>query len=77
METSETARTRTARAAGTLRARCLCALFSPVFAACVADREVRNDAGPEPVVYESRTGVPLLMDLPLVGWLFQHRVTVR
>lgn len=77
METSETARTRTAWAAGKVRAGCLGALFSPVFAACVADREVRNDVGAEPVVYESRTGVPLLMDLPLVGWLFQHRVTAR
>jgi hypothetical protein len=42
---------------------------------CAADRRSR-DTEPTPT-YESRTGIPVLMDLPLIGWLFQHRVTVR
>ena len=42
--------------------------------ACAADREARAT---EPASHESRTGVPMLMDLPLIGWLFQHRVTAR
>ena len=48
-----------------------------VLTACVSEGETRNEPPVEPVVYESRTGVPFLMDLPLIGWLFQNRVTVR
>jgi len=48
-----------------------------VLGACVSERQARDDPAAEPVVLESRTGVPLLMDLPLIGWLFQRRVTVR
>ena len=51
--------------------------FACLLSACVSERTARDEAPAEPVVHESRTGVPLLMDLPLIGWLFQHRTTVR
>ena len=66
-------RQRLARAA---RALAGLALVS-AFAGCAANHDARRDAPREPVRYESRIGVPFLMDLPLVGWLFQRRVTVR
>jgi hypothetical protein len=55
--------------------------LAAALAGCVASGETRGvtpaAAPPAPGTCESRTGVPLLMDLPLVGWLFQHRVTAR
>jgi hypothetical protein len=51
-----------------------------LLAGCAAERDCRRDERrdePEPPIAESRTGVPFLMDLPIVGWLFQHRVTER
>jgi len=48
---------------------CLSAL-----AACAADP---SSGASEPATYEARSGVPVLMDLPVIGWLFQHRVTAR
>ena len=44
--------------------------------ACAADR---NHAAGEPPApsYESRTGVPLLMDLPVLGFLFSRRTVAR
>ena len=48
-----------------------------VLGACVSDGHARDETPVEPVTFESRTGIPVLMDLPLIGWLFQHRVTVR
>jgi hypothetical protein len=48
--------------------------FAP---ACAADRNAAADAdSASPPSYESRVGVPLLMDLPLIGFLFSRR-TVR
>lgn len=64
------------RAARAARALASFALVS-AFAACAANHEASRDAPRDPVLRESRTGVPFLMDLPLVGWLFQRRVTVR
>jgi len=52
-----------------------CCAFVSVFAACVS--APRDEPPVDPVVFESRTGVPLLMDLPLIGWMFQRRTTVR
>jgi hypothetical protein len=54
-----------------------CLIVASALAACVSAPQGRADAPPEPVLHESRTGVPFLMDLPVVGWLFQHRVTER
>jgi hypothetical protein len=52
-------------------------VFAGALAACASDNDARSPTPPEPVVYESRTGVPFLMDLPVIGWLFQHRLTAR
>lgn len=73
---------RAPRRAGPRRASSQAVLaLAAALAGCVAGGEARDPmpaaAEPAPVTYESRTGVPLLMDLPLVGWLFQRRVTVR
>ena len=51
------------------------AVLLAALGACATDRQAA--ATEPPPTFESRTGVPVLMDLPLIGWLFQHRVTVR
>ena len=56
---------------------CLLAL-----SACSTDQQaVRPEGAPAPEErtprYESRTGVPVLMDLPLIGWMFRPTTVVR
>jgi hypothetical protein len=57
--------------------RLLLALLALALApACAADRDhASGESGPPR--YEARTGVPLLMDLPLLGFLFGRRTVVR
>ena len=62
------------------RRRLAACLALTLLAGCAAERDSQVDRQreeSEPPIFESRTGVPFLMDLPLVGWLFQHRVTQR
>ncbi len=54
-----------------------------LLAGCSTDRQTLHREEPEarseesPPRYESRTGVPVLMDLPLIGWMFRRTTTVR
>ena len=66
-----------ATAARPWRRAAACLVLASALAACASERHARAEAPPAPVLHESRTGVPFLMDLPVVGWLFQHRVTHR
>jgi len=68
------------------RRRVASLLLASVLTACAADRDVREptpassptDPAPtSPVVRETRTGVPVLMDLPGIGWLFRRTTTLR
>ena len=45
--------------------------------ACSSDRHARSEALEPTPTYQSTTGIPVLMDLPLIGWLFRHTRTVR
>jgi hypothetical protein len=50
--------------------------------ACSADRHARRDdadvaAEAIPPASETRTGVPILMDIPIFGVLFRSQSTVR
>ncbi len=56
----------------------LAALGLLVAAACSTDRTtVRAEPAAAPATRESRTGVPILMDLPLIGTLFGSRTVTR
>jgi hypothetical protein len=51
-------------------------------AACSAAPERIREGGPEASAperprFESRTGVPILMDIPLLGFLFRRTTVVR
>ena len=48
-------------------------------AGCVSDAEQTPEVElePAPATSVSRTGVPVLMDLPVLGWLFRRETTVR
>lgn len=53
----------------------LVALLLTGITACAADRtQVRDEPPP---ILESRTGVPVLMDLPVIGVLFRKTTVVR
>ena len=57
-----------------------CAVLLAV-AACNTDSQFRDrDRGAppaEPARFESRTGVPILMDIPVIGFLFCRTTVVR
>ena len=45
---------------------------------CATDEHARKEELPEPrPTYVKRTGVPFLMDLPIIGALFRHTTVVR
>ena len=51
-------------------------------AACSTDAQYRCGDGPadpglDPPRFESRVGVPILMDIPVLGVLFSRRTVVR
>ena len=50
-------------------------------AACSTDSEHRRDEPPapepDPPRFESRVGVPILMDIPVIGFLFCRHTVVR
>lgn len=53
-------------------------------ASCAADRNARMQTGAEvparestPPRFESRSGIPVLMDLPIIGFLFGRTRQVR
>jgi len=50
-------------------------------AACAADRESRPDVAPmvsqAPPRYQARVGIPILMDIPVFGFLFGRTTTSR
>ena len=46
-----------------------CVLLASL-ASCATDRATR---APDRPIYESRTGVPILMDIPILGFFFSSR----
>jgi len=62
-----------------------CALLGAVLtaaAACSTDSQYRRGDGPadlglDPPRFESRVGVPILMDIPVLGVLFSRHTVVR
>ena len=77
-----TARTQRIRDAARAPIAVLCLAILP---SCAADQAARTaDAGPAVPAesfasarYVSRSGVPILMDLPIIGFLFGRHVEIR
>jgi hypothetical protein len=61
------------------RRRAASLVLTAALTACAADRDAREPAPAptSPILRETRTGVPVLMDLPGIGWLFRRTTTAR
>ena len=63
------------------RPAALCCAMLLAVGACSTDSHARDrdrgGAPAEPARFESRTGVPFLMDIPVIGFLFCRTTVVR
>lgn len=67
-----------------LRRSTICAILLVICAptmGCAADQQSRREIEPAqaapPPRYQKKTGVPILMDIPVLGVLFSRTTTVR
>jgi hypothetical protein len=70
-------RSRPSRVAGASGFAALLLAASLGTTACAAGPDRQDLSAGEPPQFESRVGVPLLMDIPILGFFFSRRTVVR